>query len=118
MKKGFTLLEVLIAFAILTTGLTLLAAEFSRHLAALQLLQTSVALQQLAEEQMIQETLRRDLNLETLGGESSLSIRPFSWDQGLLKGLVIDQATVEVSSTIRNRVQTVGLTSGFQQETK
>ncbi|MBI3615876.1 MAG: type II secretion system protein [Candidatus Omnitrophica bacterium] len=118
---GFTLVEVLIAFAVLITAVTLIATQWSRSLSALQFLESSITLQRLAEEQMIQEILRRELNLRFpsekswVGPAAEWSLQPFSWSEGPLKGLVIDQSTVKISSKVRDRTQSVEITGGFQQ---
>ncbi len=59
---GFTLLEVLLAFVILTVALSFLAAQFGRHLKTLQLLQDALEAQRLAEGQLIQELIHRQMS--------------------------------------------------------
>ncbi|MBI3333322.1 MAG: prepilin-type N-terminal cleavage/methylation domain-containing protein [Candidatus Omnitrophica bacterium] len=123
MRKGFTLVEVLIAFAILTAGLILVAAEFGRHLAALQLLQAQVTLRAQADREMVGEILRREGIVQVVGDEEPAGIsitgpavKPVSFDEEPLKGLTIDQATVGASLKMRNRVQSAQITTGFRRK--
>ena len=122
---GFTLIEVLIAFAILTTALTLVAVQFSRHLAALQILEGSIGADHLADWQLMREALRRELKVDALDEEkpnsssgspstSSVSFRPYRFDQPPVKDLVVDQATSEVPWQFRRQDRSTQIVSVFE----
>ena len=121
-RAGFTLLEVLVAFGILVTALTLIAAEFSRHLAVLQRLQGSITAHHSAERSLLQEILRRELkaplSLDALpeGYTASLQINPIQFEQGPLQGVTLEQATAEISWRFRGRAESTGVGTGLLPE--
>ncbi len=119
-EAGFTLIEVLAAFAVLLSGLTLVAAAFTRHLAAVQLLEDSLDAGRWADQRLIQETLRRELNVQRAhedllpaGVASELTFRSSRPDQDPLKELVIEEGTAQVSWVRRSQQRSTQLTTGF-----
>lgn len=118
-SRAFTLLEVLVAFAILSTGLTLIAAAMSRHLAALQLLESSLSAQQAAQSQMLREIARRDDALEIPADPSEerfspkVEVAPVAWETEPLRGLEMERVTSEVSWAVRSQPRSLHVTAGF-----
>ena len=62
-RNGFTLLEILIASAVLLIGFSLVAMQISRHLTVLQILEGSINAHQLADKQLIEAVLRQQSGL-------------------------------------------------------
>ena len=118
-SRAFTLLEVLVAFAILSTGLTLIAVAIGRQLAALQILETSLSAQQVAQAQMLREIARRDDALEIPEDPSEerfslkLGVAPVAWEAEPLRGLEMEQVTSGVSWAVRRQPRALQVTAGF-----
>ncbi len=122
MKSGSTLVEVLVAFGIFVSGLILVSAGFSRHLTILEMLGNSIAAYHVADQQILQEQLRREHKLQLPDEVTEevfvpqLSILPLKLDTEPVKDHVLDQATCEVSWSFRNQTRSIKLTTGFQRE--
>ncbi len=67
MKRGFSLIEVLLAFAVLTSCLTVVATAFSRHITALRFLQDSLIADPLTENALIHEALKEQVQFPDEG---------------------------------------------------
>ena len=63
-SRAFTLIEVLVAFGLLATGLIVVAGGFSRHLAALGLLNQTVAAHRIAQQRMVREAVVQELEVQ------------------------------------------------------
>ena len=116
-NNGFTLLEVLIAFAVLVSVLVLVAALFSRHLAVLDRLEQSLLASHWNERQVIQAIVRRQSGdlLPAQGKEG-----PLSWSLSLqelpLEGhpateLRMQRLTAQVSWFSRNQAHSQSITT-------
>lgn len=117
-SRGFTLVEVLVALGILTTGLTLVAAAFSRHLAALAALRGSLTAHRLAEEELVREYVRRCCGAEIPAQPLEaftvrLDLRSVVLQPEPVKDLQMEQATSEVSWNLRQQQRTLKMTAGF-----
>lgn len=118
-KKAFTLLEVLVAFAILSIGLTLLAAAIGRHFAALQILETSLSAQQAARAQMLREIARRGDEVEIPADlieerfNPTLDVVPVAWETEPLRQLEMERVTSGVSWAVRHQLRQLQVTAGF-----
>ena len=119
LKQGFTLIEVLIAFAILTSSLVLISAALSRHLNALQLLQRSMSAHRLAERQLIEAILRRQVRSEiSARGEEAglsweLSVKPVSLESPPVEDLQMEAVTAQVSWPFRGQARSSSLTTAL-----
>ncbi len=124
LSPGFTLIEVLLAFAVLVSALTLIAAAFSRHLAALQLLQRSVAAHGVANRQLIQGMFRREAGIPVpaKGTEGDLEwelvLAPFSLEPEPLKEVRIDDAQIHVNWAFRQQQRSLRISTGLSAEKK
>lgn len=122
---GFTLIEVLIAFAILSSVLTLVAAGFSRHLHVLQMFRRSVSAHGLAERRVIGEVLRREAEVELPGEEEEgttvkVLVKPARFQQEPVPEFLLDGVTVSSSWRVpegdRSETIEVGLLFGKSSE--
>ena len=119
-NRAFTLLEVLIALAILNTGLLLAAAAFSRHIRLLHQMDDSVTAREKAEESLIREALRRQIGPDALPDEDPadrftqrLRLEPFPGQEGAVAAGTLDRATAEVSWDSRGQVRSERMEAGF-----
>ena len=117
--NGFTLLEVLLAFAILLTGLTLVLQIFGRHLHVVERLSASLTALHLADDQLIGEALRRGENLIVTSPSqdnftAALKVESVQLDQEPLKNFTLDQATADVAWELRKEPRSMHLKAGFQ----
>ena len=118
-RSGFTLLEILIAFAVLAVGLTLITAAIGRHLAALQILETSLSARQVAQARMVREITRRADELEIPADPSEERFNPrietvsVVLETDPLRGLEMEQVTSEVSWAVRQQPRGLQLSAGF-----
>lgn len=117
--SGFTLLEVLLAFAILVTGLTLVLQIFGRHLNVVQSLSSSLTALHLADEQLIGEALQREQTLTSTSTSPenfipSIKVDPIHFDQDPLKNFTLDQVTADVSWEARRESRLTRMKTGFQ----
>ena len=121
---GFLLVEVLIAFVILTGCLTLVAAGFSRHLNVLQLLEKSLCARAAAEDRLIQEAVRRESHVEIppdssfAGFDAQLNIQQKTFASEFLKEIQVDEVTSTVSWSHHGQSRSLRLTTGFSAPTK
>lgn len=119
---GFTLFEILVAFAILTTGLTLMAAALQRHLAALQLLQTSLSARPLADRQLVGEILRRSEEIEIPPEPADPRYTPgfqvtsAPLGAGPAKDLEMERVTSQVGWSVRAQPRLLETTVGFHKK--
>lgn len=120
---GFTLLEVLVAFAILAAALTVVSAAFSRHLTALRLLEKSLLAHQIAQEQLIQETVRRlEAGLKVPpqtavpGFTPSIRAESFTFSQEPIKDLAVDRTRGEVLWDFRGQGRRSEISTVFPPE--
>ena len=97
-QRGFTLLEVLAAFAVLVTGLTLIATAFTRHLHALRLLSDSVTAYRITDQTLQRELLKRREGVEV----EALPLPP-----GFTPQIRPEQITLEIRMV--NEVQAVNV---------
>ena len=116
--NGFTLLELLIAMAVLVTALTLIAVGFSRQLFALRLLEDSLTSHHLAEELLVREVLQREKDLDVPldsveGFTPSANRQTIQISRGSLSGLEMDLLTAEVSWNLRGVSRSSRMTAGF-----
>ncbi len=123
-ERGFTLLEILVAFAVLATGLTLITAAIGRHLAALQILETSLSARQVAQARMVREIIRRSDRMEIPADPSEerfsprIEVAPVTLETDPLRGLEMEQVTSEVSWAVRRQPRALHLTAGFARSPK
>ena len=121
---GFTLIEVLLAFAVLISALTLISAAFSRHLAALQLLQQSIVAHEWADRQLIEGMFRRQVqaSLPARGEEGALqwelSVASVSLEPEPLKEIRMDEVKAEVNWPFRNQSRSLRISAGFSHQEK
>lgn len=119
MKRGFTLVEVLVAFVILTLGLAFVATEFSRHLFALQILGNSMAAYRIGDQQMIHEIVHRELGVEVPpdalpeGFTSQVSVTPVQLGTEPLKDVMMDGVAAGVSWNFRHQSRSIRVVTGF-----
>ncbi len=119
-RSGFTLLEVLVAFAVLATGITLIAAALGRHLAALQILETSLAARQVADGQLLREIIRRGDQMEIPPAPPDPRFTPQTKTESVtletdpVRGMVIDRVTAEVSWAVRQQPRELRVSMGAQ----
>lgn len=119
-NKGFTLVEVLVAFTIFVTALATIAASFSRHINALGLLHGSIAAHQLADRTLLEGWIGLRENLQfppeaaPEGLTSQLTRKPISWETESLKDLAFEQMTAEVFWSSRGQSRSAQLQVGFQ----
>jgi hypothetical protein len=108
----------------LISAVTLLAAGFSRHLAALQLLQRSIAAHEVANRQLIQGLVRREtgVSIPARGTEGELewdlSVAPVSLESEPLKEIRIDEAKARVEWSFRNQQRSLEISTGFSPQEK
>ena len=113
-NSGFTLIEVVVASAILVTGLIMVAGVFGRHLSALQFIQRSGHAFRLAEQEMVQALLRRELgaSVEGAGSEDQME-----WTVGLEALEPPPEGVNQVHSSVlwshRGQSRTTQLSSGL-----
>lgn len=119
-SRAFTLLEVLVAFAVLAVGITLIAAALGRHLAALQVLETSLAAQEVAQGRLLKEAVRRADGLELPDAPpdprfaSNLEVTPVTLETEPVRGLEIERVTAGVSWTVRQQPRELRVEMGAQ----
>lgn len=117
--RGFTLLEILVAFAILVTGITLIATALRRHFVALQILETSLAAQQMAQEGLVREIVRRSDSLEIPSEPPDerftprLEVTSVPLETEPVRDLEVEQMTSEVSWTVRQQPRSLQVVAGF-----
>ena len=117
--KGFTLLEVLIASAILLIGVSLISAQINRHLSILRLLQDSMKAYRLADGQLIGAIQRHQAGQPVQGQGSD---QEFFWSVRLeelqppLPGL--DAVVSEVSWNFRDSRRSTRVITGLSQTEK
>ena len=119
--NGFTLLELLIAMAVLVTALTLIAVGFSRQLFALRLLEDSLTSHHLAEELFVRGVLQREKDLDVPldsveGFTPSASRQAIQVSRGSLSALEMDLLTAEVSWNLRVVSRSSRMTAGFSKK--
>ena len=117
---GFTLLEVLLAFAILISALTLISAGFGRQIAALQALEGSVDAHHAAEGGMIRELIRRETGSEPAEEGAPVVVAPFTVSPLTLKTEPFKDVTVDLGSarvfwTSRGQTRFAALVVAFPQ---
>lgn len=118
-RAGFTLLEVLVAFAILVSALTLTAALFRRHIEAAQRLERSVCARHLADQRLLEEFVRRRQEVEPAssvdpeGFAAELSVEPLILEAEPLKGLPFERAVARVVWEFRRRSESIALSAGL-----
>jgi len=119
-NNGFTLIEVLVSFAILTSSLILIAAGLARALALLNILEHSVLAHQLADRELVWHTLRVELGEIQFpkeegeeGFASELTGEPISLDSEPVKGLLLERAVSEVSWYSRGESREEAILCGF-----
>lgn len=119
-NKGFTLVEILVAFTIFITALVAIAASFSRHINALGVLHSSIAAHQLADRTLLQGWISQRENLQfpqeeaPEGFRSQLTRTPISWEEESLKDLAFEQMTAQASWSRRGQSRSTQLQAGFQ----
>ncbi len=119
-RPGFTLMEVLVAFAIMLTGLTLIAGIFGRHLKVLQLLRNSLTASDAADELLIQEAIGRErgpvisADKPQEGFTPQTLQNPLQFDKDPVKGLLIDEVSAGVSWSVRQQNRLTQIKAGFQ----
>lgn len=119
MRRGFSLVEVLLAFVILTGSLTVVASAFSRHISFLRSLQDSLTAYSLGESGLIQEALRDQIRIP----EEALSSNPkfttqithtdIPLEDAVLRGLFFEEITARTAWNQREAVRSVSVSMGF-----
>lgn len=117
--KAFTLLEILLAFAILAIGVTLAATGLRRHISTLRIVESSFAASRQAQGQVIREIVRRAdaLDLPPLPADESytpsLKTEPFTPDVDPIRGVPMERVTSEVTWGVRGQPRELHLSVGF-----
>ncbi len=114
---GFTLIEVLVAFAILVTALILGAAVFSRHLNVTRLLDHTLAASALADRETIAALARhtQQLPVETEGQEGI-----FRWEVSAPEPIEAEQTLQKITTQVfwgfRGHERSVRIATGLSPE--
>ena len=116
---GFTLVEILVAFGILTTVVILIAAGMSRSLSAIGVLERSLEAGHLAQHALLDELLQRQqpivLPEDPLPDDITRQVltQAVTFDQDPFRGVVMDETRSEVSWTARHDHRTTQLTTAL-----
>ena len=118
-SDGFTLLEVLVAFGILFSFLTLLAAGFTRHLELLQRMERTLAAESLADREIARAALERRWEAEfTADPPAGYSIQrqteTVSLDLSPEPSVELDQVTAVASWSFRDKEYAESSWAGFR----
>ncbi len=116
---GFTLIEVLTAAALLLVSLTLVGAGLGRHLAVLDRLRESALANDLAEELLTRETLRRQGGVELPepaprdGQSAQLELRRVTLSPQPVKDVALDEAVAQVTWSAGGQSGKTEITTAF-----
>ncbi len=118
-RTGFTLLEVLAAFAVLVTALTLIAAAFTRHLQAIRFLTDSVTAYRIADRILQGEIFRRreGVQMESSqlpqGFTSQILQEQITLGTPPVDGLAMERVRAQVDWSSRGQARSSEVSSGF-----
>jgi general secretion pathway protein I len=106
MKKGFTLIEVLIAIAVLGTTLGLIIALFAGGLRSARLTEGYSQALLLAREKMDDVLIWKGSDSEEVDEEESGTVQDFSWEK-IVSPFVLDEEADDETSINFNKVDII-----------
>lgn len=118
-RAGFSLIEVLVAFGILVSCLTLLAAVFTRHIEILQRIQRSLVAQNLSSQALAHRILEREhaaafQDLLPEGFTVEEQTTPVQFQDKFLRGVELQQVTARASWSSRGKAYSESASTGLR----
>lgn len=106
MKNGFTLIEVLVAIAVLGTTLGLIMALFASGLRSARLTEGYSQALLLAREKMDDALIWKGSDSEEVDEEESGTVQGFSWEK-IVNPFVLNEETDDETSTNFNKIEII-----------